>query len=60
MHLRVESKGAKVKGVAGRDIRRGTAGKTKGGKTPGVDFGEDGNFTEAEVEDIAGRDIVED
>jgi hypothetical protein len=52
--------GAKVKDIAGRDIRRGGAGKTKGGKTPGVDFGEDGNFTEAEVEDIAGRDIVED
>ena len=53
--------GAKIKDVAGRDIRRGDAASTtRGSKTPGVDFGEAGKFTGAEIEDIAGRDIVED
>ena len=53
--------GAKIRDVAGRDIRRGAAASTtKGGRTPGVDFGEAGKFTGAEIEDVAGRDIVED
>jgi len=52
---------AKIKNVAGRDIRRGAAASTtKGGRTPGVDFGEAGKFTGAEIADVAGRDIVED
>jgi len=53
--------GAKVSGVAGRDIRRGSAAsESSGGKTPGVDFGEKGKFRDAEIEDVAGRDILED
>jgi hypothetical protein len=53
--------GATIRGVAGRDIRRGSAaGESPGGKTPGVDFGKKGKFGEAEIEDVAGRDIVED
>jgi hypothetical protein len=53
--------GAKISGVAGRDIRRGAAAaETSGGKTPGVDFGKKGKFRNAEIEDVAGRDIVED
>jgi hypothetical protein len=52
--------GAKISGVAGRDIWRGEAAvEAPGGKTPGVDFGKKGKFTEAEIEDVAGRDIVE-
>jgi hypothetical protein len=52
--------GARVSGVAGRDIRRGeAAAETPGGKAPGVDFGKKGKFAEAEIEDVAGRDIVE-
>jgi hypothetical protein len=52
--------GAKISGVAGRDIRRGEAAvDAPGGKTPGVDFGKKGEFVEAEIEDVAGRDIVE-
>ncbi len=55
-------RGAKVKGVAGRDIRKGdaAAAKSAGGKTPGVDFGKKGKFDKAEIEDVAGRDLVED
>ena len=53
--------GATVRGVAGRDIRRGSgAAESPGGKTPGVDFGKKGKFGDAEIEDVAGRDIVED
>jgi len=51
--------GATLRGVAGRDIRRGAA-ESPGGKAPGVDFGEKGKFRDAEIEDVAGRDIVED
>ena len=53
--------GATIRGVAGRDIRRGSAAaESPGGKAPGVDFGKKGQFGEAEIEDVAGRDIVED
>jgi len=54
--------GATIRGVAGRDIRRGPAAaeESPGGQTPGVDFGKKGKFREAEIEDVAGRDIVED
>lgn len=53
--------GATIKGVAGRDIRRGSAAaESPGGQTPGVDFGKKGKFGEAKIEDVAGRDIVED
>ena len=53
--------GATIRGVAGRDIRRGSAAaRSPGGKAPGVDFGKKGKFGEAEIEDMAGRDIVED
>jgi len=54
--------GATIRGVAGRDIRRGPAAaeESPGGKTPGVSFGKKGKFREAEIEDVAGRDIVED
>lgn len=53
--------GATVRGVAGRDIRRGSAAaESPGGKAPGVDFGKKGKFGDAEIEDVAGRDIVED
>lgn len=53
--------GATIRGVAGRDIRRGSAAaESPGGKTPGVDFGKKGKFGDAEIEDVAGRDIVED
>jgi hypothetical protein len=53
--------GATIRGVAGRDIRRGSAAvESPGGKAPGVDFGKKGKFHDAEIEDVAGRDIVED
>jgi len=53
--------GATIRGVAGRDIRRGSAAaESPGGKTPGVDFGKKAKFSDAEIEDVAGRDIVED
>ena len=54
--------GATIRGVAGRDIRRGPAAaeESPGGQTPGVSFGQKGKFRDAEIEDIAGRDIVED
>jgi len=53
--------GARITGVAGRDIRRGSAAAgSPGGQTPGVDFGEKGKFRDAQIEDIAGRDVVED
>lgn len=54
--------GATIKGVAGRDIRRGAAaaGESPGGQAPGVDFGQKSQFRDAEIEDVAGRDIVED
>lgn len=52
--------GAAIRGVAGRDIRRGSAAaESPGGKAPGVDFGKKGKFGDAEIEDVAGRDIVE-
>jgi hypothetical protein len=50
--------GAKVSGVAGRDIRRGEVGaETPSGPTPGVEL--KGKYGQAEVKDVAGRDIVE-
>jgi len=53
--------GAKISGVAGRDIRRGSAAdESSGGKTPGVDLGKESKFRNAEIEDVAGRDIIED
>jgi len=53
--------GARIAGVAGRDIRRGSAAaESPGGQTPGVNFGEKGKFRDAQIEDIAGRDVVED
>ena len=53
--------GATIRGVAGRDIRRGSAAaESPGGKAPGVNFGKKGKFGDAEIEDVAGRDIVED
>ena len=53
--------GAKISGVAGRDIRRGSAAaKPPGGKAPGVGFGKKAKFRDAEITDVAGRDIVED
>ena len=53
--------GAKISGVAGRDIRRGSnAAQSADGKSPGVDFGTGTKLRDAEVEDVAGRDIVED
>jgi hypothetical protein len=52
--------GAKISGVAGRDIRRGAAaGETPSGTSPGVDFGKGGKFAGAEIEDVAGRDVVD-
>ena len=53
--------GARITGVAGRDIRRGSAAAgSPGGQTPGVDVGEKGKFRDAEIEDVAGRDLAED
>ena len=53
--------GARITGVAGRDIRRGSAAAgSPGGQTPGVDFGEKGKFRDAQIEDIAGCDLAED
>ena len=53
--------GARIAGVAGRDIRRGSAAaESPGGQTPGVDFGEKGKFRDAQIEDIAGCDLAED
>jgi hypothetical protein len=53
--------GATIRGVAGRDIRRGSAAaESPGGRAPGVDFGKQGKFRDADIEDVAGRDIVED
>ena len=53
--------GAHIAGVAGRDIRRGsTAAESRGGRTPGVDFGEKGKFPGVQIEDITGCDLAED
>ena len=53
--------GARITGVAGRDIRRGSAAAgSPGGRTPGVDFGEKGKFRDAQIEDIAGCELTED
>jgi hypothetical protein len=50
--------GAKIKDVAGRDIRRGAASAASGeGDAPGVSFGKEGKFCNAEIEDVAGRDL---
>lgn len=51
--------GAKIKRVAGRDIRPDGTAPAPGGATPGVDFGEKGKFRQSEIEDIAGRDLEE-
>jgi len=51
--------GAKINGVAGRDIVRGGSSALGGGQTtPGVDFG-DAIFKEAEIKNVAGRDVIE-
>lgn len=50
--------GAKIKGVAGRDIIRGEGSSTKQGNGGGVEFS-GGNFKNANIEDIAGRDLIE-
>jgi hypothetical protein len=53
-------RGTTIGGVAGRDIRRGSAAvESPGGQASGVAFGEERRFRDAEIEDIAGRDIVE-
>lgn len=49
--------GAKIKNVAGRDIRTGESKSSRTGATPGVDFGEKSKFKNTEIEDIAGRDL---
>jgi hypothetical protein len=49
--------GAKIKRVAGRDIRQGAPQSASGGVIPGVDFGKKGKFANTEIEDIAGRDL---
>ena len=49
--------GAKIKRIAGRDIRTDESTPSRGGATPGVDFGKKGKFKQAEIEDIAGRDL---
>jgi hypothetical protein len=51
--------GATIRGVAGRDIRKGSAAESPGDETPGVDFDKKDEFGEVEIKDIAGRDIVE-
>ena len=52
--------GAKIRGVAGRDLRRGAgAAQAPDGEAPVVDFGKKGKFAQAEVEEVAGRDVVE-
>jgi len=51
--------GATIRGVAGRDIRRGSAAaRSTDSKAPGVHFGKKGGFGDAEVADVAGRDII--
>lgn len=57
VHLKGDFRGARVEGVAGRDIVRGEAGPRPGGKTPGVEL--EGKFGQAEVRDVAGRDRIE-
>ena len=53
--------GARITGVAGRDIRRGSAAAgSPGGQTPGVDFGEKNKFPGVQIEDITGCDLAED
>jgi hypothetical protein len=53
--------GARIAGVAGRDIRRGSAAAgSPGGQTPGVDFGEKNKFPGVQIEDVAGCDLAED
>jgi hypothetical protein len=53
--------GARIAGVAGRDIRRGSAAAgSPGGRTPGVDFGEKNKFPGVQIEDVAGCDLAED
>lgn len=50
--------GARIKGVAGRDIIRGEGSSTKQGNGGGVEFSAS-NFKNANIEDIAGRDLIE-
>jgi hypothetical protein len=50
--------GAKIKGVAGRDIIRGEETSTKQGNGGGVEFN-GRNFKNANIENIAGRDLIE-
>jgi len=49
--------GAKIKGIAGRDIRRSGSTSADRSATPGVNFGEQGKYGNAEIEDIAGQDL---
>jgi len=53
--------GARITGVAGRNIRRGSAAaESPGGPTPGVDFGQKNKFPGVQIEDVAGCDLAED
>ena len=49
--------GATVRNIAGRDIRRGEAGESRGGQTPGVDLGKGNKLRNAQISDVAGRDL---
>lgn len=50
--------GAKIKGVAGRDIIRGEGSSAKQGNGGCIEFS-GSNFKNANIEDIAGRDLIE-
>jgi len=51
--------GTKIRGVAGRDIIRSVSGAPdREGATPGIEF-ERSHFENVEIEDIAGRDILD-
>jgi hypothetical protein len=49
--------GAKAKRWAGRDIRRKGSPASRGGATPGIVIEEKAKLTNAEIEDLAGRDL---
>lgn len=57
VRLKGDFRGARVKGIAGRDIVHGATGPRRGGQTPGVEL--EGKFGQAEVRDLAGRDRIE-
>lgn len=48
---------AKIKNVAGRDIKSSDSKSSRGGAIPGVNFGKNSKFIDSEIEDIAGRDL---